>query len=202
MILEEPLKTRVSPLVALAIISAAMLTGCSFNFTPIIDADDLAETAQDALEDEYDGQNFDVDCGDDDIKLIEDEDYDCLVTDESDLEYDAEVTITSVTGSKYKIDVDVADEANNADDVDPGDSNDVTVPGPDIAALAAKALADVIDYTATDMQCESDNVAIFVDNTEYCYFTGPDGTAYTVEVTVTEFDATTLDYKINAEIIS
>lgn len=199
--------SRTRHLVALAVLSTAVLSGCAFipSGPPMIDPDDIAETAEQALEDAYD-VSFSVDCGNDDVELDEGENVDCVATErETDLEYDADVEITDVNGDRYEIEVELADEANNADDVvvdepeTPTDS--VTVSGDDIATLAAGALSSVIGYEPTDMFCLSENVEIFVDNVEYCAFTGDDGEIYNVDVTITEYDEATGEYGIVAEIV-
>jgi hypothetical protein len=148
-------KTRISSAAALAVASVFLLAGCSFSFggPTTVSSDDLADLAEEALEDEYDDSSWKVDCDDDDeeveVKLEEDESIDCLATDkDSDLEYDAEVTITDVDGDKYEIEVELDDEANNADEESDddsdskgdGDSDGETyfVSGEDLAALAVE----------------------------------------------------------------
>lgn len=197
-------------LAALALLSAALLSGCALipSGPMLIDPDEIADTAEEALEDAYDVR-YRVDCGNDDVELDEGENVDCIATNrDTDLEYDAEVEITELRGAKYEIEVELSDEANNADEFDEGEedqdesSGDApTVPGSDIASLATTALAPVIGFEPEDMVCLSDEVQIFVDNIEYCGFTTEDGGIATVEVTVTTFDAASGDYEIHAEIV-
>lgn len=196
-------------LAALALASTALLAGCALipSGPVMIDADDIADTAEEALEDAYDIE-YKVDCGDDEVELDEGENIDCIATErESDLEWDAEVEITEVKGTKYEIEVELADEPNNADEVEDDTDTDtdtdgaVTVPGEDIASLAVEALSPVLGYEPSDMACASDEVEIYVDNIEYCGFTGEDGEIVYVDVTITSYDEESGDYEIWAEVV-
>lgn len=210
--------TRASSATALAVASVFLLAGCSFSLggPTTVSSDDIADLAEEALEDEYDDTSWKVNCDDDDdeveVKLEEDESIDCLATDkDTDLEYDAEVTITKVDGAEYEIEVELADEANNAEDVEEdvddeenSNSNGDTyyVSGEDLAALAVEALTPVIGFEPTDMECLTDETEIYVGNYDYCYFSDPsDGTIYTVDVTIDTFDEETGEYTIWAEIV-
>lgn len=209
--------TRVSSAAALAVASVFILAGCSFSVggPTTVSSDDIADLAEEALEDEFDDSSWKVNCDDDDeeveVKLEEDESIDCLATDkDTDLEYDAEVTITDVTGDRYEIEVELADEANNADEVEDNaddednDSNGDTyyVSAEDLADLAVTALGPEIGFEPTDMQCETEETEIYVGNYDYCYFTDPsDGTEYTVDVTIDSFDEETGAYTIWAQIL-
>jgi hypothetical protein len=210
-------KTRISSAAALAVASVFLLAGCSFSFggPTTVSSDDLADLAEEALEDEYDDSSWKVDCDDDDeeveVKLEEDESIDCLATDkDSDLEYDAEVTITDVDGDKYEIEVELDDEANNADEESDddsdskgdGDSDGETyfVSGEDLAALAVEALAPQLGYEPADMECDSDQTEIYEGNWDFCDFTDEDGNYQLVDVTIDSFDKKTGKYTITAEI--
>ena len=214
---EAPLKTRVSSAAALAVASVFLLAGCSFSLgaPTTVSSDDIADLAEEALEDENDDTSWKVDCDDDgdevEVKLEEDESIDCLATDkDTDLEYDAEVTITDVDGDKYEIEVELADEANNADDDEENTDDEDTdndngdaffVSGEDLAALAVEALSGPLGYEPTDMECLTDETEIEVGNYDYCYFTGEDGESYTVDVTIDTFDKETGEYTIYAEVV-
>ena len=207
--------TRFTPFVALVILSTAMLAGCGLIPTgsPSIDADDIADTAEDALKDEFDAR-YKVDCGDDEVALEEDEELDCTATNRStDLEYDATVTITDVSGAKYEIEVELAEEANNADEVDPEeddpsddpsdspDSDGVTVSAEDFAEVVVDGLAGALGYEPTDLECLSSEVEIFDGNVEYCFFTDEDGKERGVEATVDNFDDSTGSYEVYSEVV-
>ena len=207
--------TRVSSAAALAVASVFILAGCSFSVggPTTVSSDDIADLAEEALEDEFDDTSWKVNCDDDDeeveVDLEEDETIDCLATDkDTDLEYDAEVTITKVDGEDYEIEVELADEANNAEeeDTDDEENNNASgdtyyVSGVDLAALAVEALSTELGYEPTDMECLSDELEIYEGNYDYCYFTGEDGEFYTVDVTIDSFDEESGEYTIWAEII-
>ena len=214
------MKTRTSSAAALAVASIFLLAGCSFSLggATTVSSGDIADVAEDALEDEFDDSSWKVDCDDDgdevEVKLEEDESIDCLATDKAtDLEYDAEVTITDVDGDKYEVEVDVDDEANNAEDEDEDSDEDADdedsdsdgdtyyVSAEDLAALTVEALSDSLGYEPTDMECYTEQTEIYVDNWDYCYFTGDDGVVYTVDVTIDTFDEETGEYSIVAEVI-
>ena len=208
--------TRATPLIAMAILSTAMLAGCGLipSGPPTVDPDDIADTAETALEDEFDTR-YRVDCGDDEVSLVEDEQLDCTATNRNtDLEYDAEVTITGVSGASFEIEVELADEANNAGDVeeeptedptdepseDDTDGDDPTVTGEAFAEVVVDGLA-TIGYDATDLECLSTEVAIYEGNIEYCFFTDENGDELTVEATVSDFDESTGQYEVLTEVV-
>jgi hypothetical protein len=208
--------SRVSSAAALAVASVFILAGCSFSVggPTTVSSDDIADLAEEALEDEFDDSSWKVSCDDDDeevdVKLEEDESIDCLATDrDTDLEYDAEVTITDVKGDEYEIEVELADEANNADDVEDNADDDSNSSGDtyyvsaeELADLAVTALGPEIGFEPTDMECETEETEIYVGNYDYCYFTDPsDGTEYTVDVTIDSFDEETGAYTIWAQIL-
>jgi len=217
------MKTRTSSAAALAVASIFLLAGCSFSLggPTTVSSGDVADLAEEALEDENEDTSWKVDCDDDgdevEVKLEEDESIDCLATDrDTDLEYDAEVTITDVDGDKYEIEVELDDEANNADeDSDDEDSEDEDadndsdsdgetyyVSREDLAALTVDALEEELGYAPTDMDCLSEQTEIVEGNYDFCYFTGDDGEFYTVDVTIDSFDKESGDYTIVAEILS
>ncbi|MFG3339962.1 DUF4333 domain-containing protein [Glycomyces sp. NPDC048151] len=94
-----------------AALAVAALAACTFG-TPTVPADELADTAEGALEEEV-GQRPEIDCGGEDIEVVEGEDVTCVLTDPaSGTEYDTVITFTSVDGTDFEIDVQVADTAN------------------------------------------------------------------------------------------
>ena len=202
------MKTRTLPLLAIAALSAGMLTGCSLPFggPSLIGTDEIADLAEEALEDEYDARFKVDDCEDEEIEFAEGEKVDCLATDrDADLEYDVAIEIVEVKGTKYEVEVELADEPNNADEEgdDGGDSDgdSLFVTSDELAETTVTALEDVIDYTATDMMCETDELELYVGNYDYCYFTGPDDEIYVVEVEITDVDESSGEYEISAEVI-
>ena len=213
------MKTRPSSAAALAIASIFLLAGCSFSLggPTTVSSGDIADLAEEALEDEFEDSSWKVDCDDDgdevEVKFEEGETIDCLATDkDADLEYDAEVEITDIDGDKYEVEVDVDDEANNADDEDSDDEDNDSdsdsdgdsfyVSDEDLAALAVEALSPELGYEPTDMFCLTAETEIEEGNYDYCYFTGDDDEFYTVQVTIDSFDKQSGEYSIIAEVIS
>ena len=210
--------TRVTPFIALTIFSTALLAGCGLipSGPPTVDIDDITDTAETALEDEFDTR-YRVECGDDTVQLVVDEQLDCTATNRNtDLEYDAEITISAVSGAKFEIDVELADEANNAGETteddeptedptdepseDDTDSDGPTVTGEDFAEVVADGLG-TIGYDATDVECLSNNVEIFEGNIEYCFFTDENGDELTVEATINDFDESSGQYEVLTEVV-
>jgi hypothetical protein len=91
-------------------LAVASLAACSFG-TPTVPADGLADLAEDALEEEV-GQRPEIDCGSEDIEVVEGDEVTCVLTDPATgSEYDTVVSFTGVDGTEYDIDVQVADTA-------------------------------------------------------------------------------------------
>jgi hypothetical protein len=184
---------------ALAAVSLLLaLAGCTFTAEagPTTTAEKVAETAAKALEAKV-GTRPDIDCGHADIIVVKGKKITCELTDADGLIYDVAVTFTSVKGSVYHIDVKVADTAKNAPSptIPAGDAP--TVPGTDIAALAAQALTKQLG-SPPDMSCADATVSIAVGNTAACSFTDASGATHDVTVTITEFDGS--NYTIDAKV--
>jgi len=189
------------PLLATVTAAAAMLilAGCSVTAEagPTVSGASVATTAAKALEAKV-GSLPAIDCGSDDIIVVKGKKITCELTDTDGLTYDVAVTFTSVKGSTYNIDVKVADTAKNAPSptVSAG-SEAPTVPGTDIADLAAQALTKQLG-SAPDMSCADENVSIVVGNTAACGFTDAAGAHHDVTVTISEFDGS--NYTIDAKV--
>jgi uncharacterized cupredoxin-like copper-binding protein len=193
------MRTRSVLPVALAASLLLAMTGCSFSAEagPTVSGASVAKTAAKALAEKV-GTTPEIDCGSDDIIVVKGKKITCELTDTDGLIYDVAVTFTSVKGSTYHIDVKVADTAKNAPSptVPAGDSAP-TVPGTDIAALAAQALTKQLG-SAPDMSCADENVTIAIGNTAACSFTDAAGAHHDVTVTITKFDGS--NYTIDAKI--
>lgn len=88
------------------------LSACTAEAGPTVPGEDLAELAEDALEQET-GARPEMDCGDDSIIITKDKEVDCTATStETGNEYDATVTFTNVDGGEYSISVVVAETPN------------------------------------------------------------------------------------------
>ena len=192
---------RSRPFVPLLVAASLLLVlvGCSFQAEagPTVSGASVAKTAAKALEAKV-GTSPDIDCGTDDIIVVKGKKITCELTDTDGLVYDVAVTFTSVKGSTYHIDVKVADAAKNAPSptVSAGGAAP-TVPGTDIAALAAQALTKQLG-SAPDMSCADENVTIVVGNTAACSFTDAAGAFHDVTVTISEFDGS--QYTIDAKV--
>ncbi len=103
--------TRIGAAIGLAGVSLAVLTGCSFsagvNLT--VPATAVADAAAGALEAEI-GTRPEMDCGTDQVDLVNDTVVDCELTDpDTGSVFDAPVTIKDVDGTNYTVAVQVAD---------------------------------------------------------------------------------------------
>ena len=199
----EPLVSiRIASIATIAAASIALLAACG-TATLTAQAEDIATTAENALEEQV-GSRPEIDCGTGEIELKVDLVVDCVLTDPATGEqFEAPVTIEAIEGSTYTVGVKVGDAPINAPDpeptVEPDPSGNPTVPGDDIAALAAGALEPVLGFLP-ELACPEAQVQIVVGNTTFCSFDDEDGVAHDVRVDITEFDGST--YAINAEVLN
>ncbi|MBX3087660.1 MAG: DUF4333 domain-containing protein [Cryobacterium sp.] len=105
------MKTRqFAPALVIAV-SALALSGCTFSLNlsnPTVPASSVATAAENALEATV-GSRPEVDCGDDDVPLVDGTVVDCVLTDPATGKtYDTTVKISEVKGTNYRVDVDVA----------------------------------------------------------------------------------------------
>lgn len=97
--------------VLIGAIAVGVMTGCSANVSanPTVPANDIAETAADALEEQV-GVRPDMDCGQDQVDLVDGTVVDCILTDPTtESTFDAPVTVSEVNGTDYTVSVEVAD---------------------------------------------------------------------------------------------
>ncbi len=181
---------------------ALALAACSVSANLTVAADSLASKAEDALQ-EQTGADYApvIDCGEDPVDLVEGEVVDCVLTDErAGSDYDTAITLTKVDGTKYSIDIEVAEQprgsSGDGSTAGPTDAT-LTVPSTDLASLAAGALADQLGYRP-EIGCAPEDVPLVEGGAVECPIQGQDGVASTVVITITEVDGT--DYKINAVI--
>ncbi|MGO2521367.1 MAG: DUF4333 domain-containing protein [Microbacterium sp.] len=102
---------------AALVLAPLLLAGCSFSANLTTPAQSVADQAAQALQDQL-GTDFapEMNCGDDDIALVNGTEVDCILTDPSNgFEYDTTVTLSEVDGTNFHIDVQVAETANNAE---------------------------------------------------------------------------------------
>jgi hypothetical protein len=102
-------KTPIATLAALAIATAALLTACTPATTYSVPADDIATTAEDALEEQV-GSRPEIDCGAEDVVLAKNKIVDCVLTDPASGErFEAPITIEDTEGTDYTIGIQVGD---------------------------------------------------------------------------------------------
>jgi len=172
---------------------ALLLSGCTVNASAslTVPPSTIEKQATEALEDQL-GDSFGIDCGDDDVALIDGTEVECTLTDdETGEQHDTTVTISDVNGTKYHIDVDVAGSPGGETGDEP-----LEVDAEAIAAVAAGALAPELGYDPT-ITC-SEGIELVLDNSIRCMITDTSGSAATVLITITEVDGT--DYSINAKV--
>lgn len=98
-----------------AVLGVLVLGACSVSASAnrTVGAEQIADEAEGALEEQV-GQRPDIDCGDDQVDLVDGEVVDCELTDPSTgSEYDTTVTLSNVDGTNFDIDVKVADQPND-----------------------------------------------------------------------------------------
>lgn len=96
--------------------TAAILTGGAFALSlaarstgpATVPADDVAELASDALEEEVGQRPDSMDCGEEEVEVVEGTTVECTLTAGAD-ELPATVTIDTVDGNDYTISVQVAE---------------------------------------------------------------------------------------------
>lgn len=195
------MKTSTASIVAIATASAALLAGCT-TITLTAQASDIANTAENGLEEEI-GSRPDIDCGTGEIELKVGLVVDCVLTDPvTGEQFASPVTIEAIEGTTYTVAVKVGDAPIGAPGpeptVEPDPAGNPTVPGSDIAELAAGALEPVLGFRP-ELLCPEAEVQIVVGNSTFCTF--DDGAAaHDVQVDITEFDGST--YAITAEVLN
>jgi hypothetical protein len=191
--------SRLALLVAAGLIATA-LTGCTFSASATASPDEIASLAEDALEAEV-GQRPEIDCGEDSIPLKQGTTVTCLLTDPaSDLEADADVTLTKVDGNNVTVSVKVADTPNNAPDEEsteaPSDdtAGTLTLTAEEIAKTAEKALTDAAVLTNPGVVCPGATHDVSTGYSLECTVI-QGGDQYAATVTVTEVEGTS--YEVN-----
>lgn len=97
--------------VVVGVVAMGALSGCSVNASAnlTVPGSDIADSAAGALEEQI-GIRPEMDCGDEQVDLVDGTVVDCVLTDPStESTFDAPVTISDVDGTEYKVSVEVAD---------------------------------------------------------------------------------------------
>ncbi|MBB5633649.1 hypothetical protein BKA04_001872 [Cryobacterium mesophilum] len=190
---------RLAPVFAFAAF-ALLLSGCTFTANLTVPPESVATVAEDALEAEV-GSRPAIDCGDEDVDLVNGTEVACVLTDPAtSIEYDAKVVIDDVEGTKYQVNVTVADEPRAG-----------SVPAPDVeepaaegirhsiaAASVSKLAADALFKEAPpyfEVDCGDSDLDVFLGAVFDCSATHPEGAVYDAAITVTDVTETT--YKID-----
>ena len=135
---------------------------------------------------------------------------DCLLTDPaSGSEFDMTATLSDIKGTKYTLNVQVADAPNNAategtetaaetESAGAESPANLEVPNSQLANLAAGALEGELGYLPT-ITCADGALPLKVDQYIQCAITGQDGNTGSVRITITAVEGTNFD--INAEVL-
>ena len=103
--------TRFVPGVLVALVPVVLLTACTASAYLLVSPSEIATTAENALEQQV-GSRPAIDCGTDDVTLVNGTKVDCILTDPATGEkFEALVTISGVDGANYSVSVNVGDEA-------------------------------------------------------------------------------------------
>lgn len=99
-----------SAILALAVVSTALLAACAGEPPVQVSASSIATTAAAALEQSI-GELPEIDCGDEMVELKKGTTLECVLTDPAlGEDFDSEVTISDVDGANYSVSVSVAEE--------------------------------------------------------------------------------------------
>jgi hypothetical protein len=197
-------RRRIVPLILAMGAMALLVAGCSFHAEagPSASAASIARNAEKAIAKKVHVTPA-IDCGKKDVIIVEGKSITCDLTDPTTQDvFDVTITFTDVKGAKYHLDAQVAQTPKKkgpGDDAgDPsGSGSGTTVPGTQLAQLAASALAPKIG--AQKVSCADASVPLKVGTVEKCSFTA-DGAEHEVEVTITDVDGAHFD--INAKVVS
>jgi len=189
------------------------LAACSFQFgDATVTAAEVADAAEDALEEQL-GSRPDIDCGDDDsITVTEGAEVDCLLTDpDTGTAFDTTVTFKGVDGNEWNADVQVAEEpvGTESQPSDPAESESSAPPADDSQGLSieasrlAEASEDALEAQLgyrPEIDCGEVNIMIYVDRQTYCSLIDPaDGAEYQVTVTVTSIEGQEFNFDIKVD---
>lgn len=106
----DTMRNRLAPLAVLAVAAGVLLSSCTSVYL-LVSPEQVATAAEDALEAQV-GSRPEMDCGTDDVKLVNNTKVDCILTDPATGEkFEAPVTISDVDGTDYRVNVSVSDEA-------------------------------------------------------------------------------------------
>ena len=199
------MRTRLlTPALAIAATSIVLLAGCTGSASLTVSAEAVAKQAAGALEAQI-GSLPEMDCGDEQVKLIDGTIVDCILTDPATgSQFDAPVTISGVDGLKYKVNVEVAETPIAGSEGET--ETDDTAAGPrvlpsELATTAAGALEEqygalplitcpgsgLLDlYVGFTIDCELTETVSGAAGIATIEITAVDGAKYSIDVQVVD----------------
>ena len=199
------MRTRLlTPALAIAATSIVLLAGCTGSASLTVSAEAVAKQAAGALEAQI-GSLPEMDCGDEQVKLIDGTVVDCILTDPATgSQFDAPVTISGVDGLKYKVNVEVAETPIAGSEGET--ETDDTAAGPrvlpsELATTAAGALEEqygalplitcpgsgLLDlYVGFTIDCELTETVSGAAGVATIEITAVDGAKYSIDVRVVD----------------
>jgi len=199
------MRTRLlTPALAIAATSIVLLAGCTGSASLTVSAEAVAKQAAGALEAQI-GSLPEMDCGDEQVKLIDGTVVDCILTDPATgSQFDAPVTISGVDGLKYKVNVEVAETPIAGSEGET--ETDDTAAGPrvlpsELATTAAGALEEqygalplitcpgsgLLDlYVGFTIDCELTETVSGAAGVATIEITAVDGAKYSIDVQVVD----------------
>ena len=193
-----------TPALAIAATSIVLLAGCTGSASLTVSAEAVAKQAAGALEAQI-GSLPEMDCGDEQVKLIDGTVVDCILTDPATgSQFDAPVTISGVDGLKYKVNVEVAETPIAGSEGET--ETDDTAAGPrvlpsELATTAAGALEEqygalplitcpgsgLLDlYVGFKIDCELTETVSGAAGVATIEITAVDGAKYSIDVRVVD----------------
>lgn len=177
------------------------LSACSFSASLTVPASRVADAAENALEQQI-GSRPDIDCGDDDVKLIDGTVVDCELTDPATGSvFDTTVTISNVDATKYSVDVQVADEPQGGapssgptDTATDAAAETLTVTSQELGDTASGSLEGQIG--ANTIVCPGGSQDIYTGFTITCTLI-VGGDQQDATITITDADPTTGHYALD-----
>ncbi|HEU4848879.1 MAG TPA: hypothetical protein VFS93_00530 [Terrimesophilobacter sp.] len=179
---------------------ALLLSGCTFTANLTVSPDAVAKTVEDSLEEKV-GTRPDVDCGEEQVDLVNGTVVECVLTAPETLdEYDTTVVINKVEGTDYRVDYTVADQPRAGSGTTPGAEEPEaegirhTVAADSVSRLAADALFREAP-PQFEVDCGDGDLEVFLGAVFDCAATHPEGAVYDASITVT--DVTETSYSID-----
>jgi hypothetical protein len=207
--LEASVKNHTTALIVLSLASAATLSGCSFHANLTVPATSVATATAEALLTATD-YDFEVDCGDDNVDLVDGTEVECTATDPANSrEYEVTSTINEVDGTKYTVSTHMENTSDGGPEDGTQDTTDDPASGTDIATttrnyianLAASTLQEKVGGQLPLVDCGdgAEELDVVEDYVVFCELTDAD-TGNTYDTTVTMRDVDGEDFTIGIQV--